>query len=172
MNHGDNPREIVSDSSHPRFAKRREAVLSWALAFFLGTVSWLLIQDAIRVEKAALETAGRKPISAKAEPSVLSATRVSNVPILVLGSGEGSWRVDPPFGVAVLEGEAEELSRVDIRGLRMFVDVSGLSPSGRYEVPVRIYIPGFSGVLVTRADPSHVFLEPLSRALSSEAPLR
>jgi len=169
MNPEDDRRESnpEPEKPHPPFAKRREAVLSWVLAFFLGTVSWLLIQDAIRVEKAARESAGKKAFSAKTEPSERWAIRISNVPILVLGTGEVGWRVDPSVGVVMIEGAPEEMSQLDTRGIRLFVDVSVLSKPGRYEAPVRIHLPGFPSV-TARVEPSRVFLEPLRDILPAE----
>jgi hypothetical protein len=157
-----------TDPGNPSFAKRRETVLSWLLAFFLGTVSWLLIQDAIRVEKAARDAFGGKTGSAKPGPDSLTAIRLSNVPILVLGSGQGQWRVDPPQGVAIIEGDPEEMKQIELRGLRLFVDVSGLSKPGRYEVPVRLYLPGFPALLSARTDPERVFLEWITPAATGE----
>jgi len=169
MNREDDRRENdpEPEKAHPPFAKRRETVLSWALAIFLGTVSWLLIQDAIRVEKAARESAEKKTAPAKAGPSERWAIRISHVPILVLGSGDGGWRVDPPVGIVIVEGAPEEMSQVDTRGIRLFVDVSVLSKPGRYEAPVRIHIPGFPSV-TARVDPSHVFLESRRPEVPSE----
>lgn len=120
------------------------------LALLLGIMSWYLIQDAIRLEGAAVRRTARAPVVTN------SVMRLENVPVSVLvRPGAWDWRLEPPAVSVLLEGADDDLNRLDLTTVRAFVDGSAVSREGEYAMHVRVYAPG-EARLKSAADPALV----------------